>query len=136
MNAVPGMGTLAGMQRLLCLLCAVVFTAGWAHADYVNGRSYVSLGSWARANNLTLRLAGNGTEYVLTNRIARLHFEKDSADATVNGVDIRLCFPVAKGGLIAQLDIDKTLRPLLYNPRPAPRKITTICLDPGHGGRD
>jgi N-acetylmuramoyl-L-alanine amidase len=38
---------------------------------------------------------------------------------------------------IAELDLDKTVRPLLYPSRYLePKRITTICLDPGHGGRD
>ena len=38
---------------------------------------------------------------------------------------------------IAQLDLDKTVRPLLFPSRYLePKRITTICLDPGHGGKD
>ncbi len=64
----------------------------------------------------------------------------DSAQAEINGVNVRLSFPVAnvKGvPFIAQLDLDKTIRPLLFPSRYLePKRITTICLDPGHGGKD
>jgi N-acetylmuramoyl-L-alanine amidase len=39
--------------------------------------------------------------------------------------------------LITQFDLDNTVRPLLYPARYLdPKRITTICLDPGHGGKD
>jgi N-acetylmuramoyl-L-alanine amidase len=39
--------------------------------------------------------------------------------------------------LISQMDCDKTIRPVLFPPRqPAAKHLTTICLDPGHGGKD
>jgi N-acetylmuramoyl-L-alanine amidase len=67
-------------------------------------------------------------------------FDVDSAQAEINGVNVRLSFPVANlrsVPLIAQMDLDKTVRPLLYPSRYlAPKRITTICLDPGHGGKD
>jgi len=49
-------------------------------------------------------------------------------------------FPVVahNGALcLAQLDVDTTLRPLLSPPKGQPgTRIRTICLDPGHGGKD
>src|SRR5277367_91332 len=72
--------------------------------------------------------------------MTRLVFDVDSAQAEINGVNVRLSFPVAnqKGvPLISQLDLDKTIRPLLFPSRYVePKRITTICLDPGHGGKD
>ena len=50
-----------------------------------------------------------------------------------------LSFPVAvdKGTpYIAQLDLNTTIRPLIFLPRADAKSITTICLDPGHGGKD
>ena len=88
----------------------------------------------------TVSRAITADEIVLTNRTARLVFDVDSAQAEINGVNVRLSFPVAnvKGvPFIAQLDLDKTVRPLLFPSRYLePKKITTICLDPGHGGKD
>ena len=75
-----------------------------------------------------------------TNRTTRLVFDKDSRMVEVNGTDVALSFPLAsdRGTLyIAQLDLNTTIRPLLFPPRfPDARRITTICLDPGHGGKD
>ena len=111
-----------------------------AQAVLINGHSYASLGDWARGNGFYGFTRDHGREIVLTNRTARLMFDVDSASAEINGVNVRLSFPVAgvKGmPFLAQLDLDKTVRPLLFPSRYlAPNRITTICLDPGHGGRD
>jgi N-acetylmuramoyl-L-alanine amidase len=111
-----------------------------AQAVLINGHSYASLGDWARGNGFYGFTRDHSKEIVLTNRTARLMFDVDSASAEINGVNVRLSFPVAgvKGmPFLAQLDLDKTVRPLLFPSRYlAPNRITTICLDPGHGGRD
>jgi N-acetylmuramoyl-L-alanine amidase len=72
----------------------------------------------------------------LTNKMSRLVFNTDSPEAEINGVDVRLSFPVAKGALISQLDLDTAVKPLVFLQKPSLKKITTICLDPGHGGKD
>jgi N-acetylmuramoyl-L-alanine amidase len=49
-----------------------------------------------------------------------------------------MAFPAAydKGEmLVSQLDLAKTIEPLVYLPS-SRKKITTIVLDPGHGGKD
>lgn len=99
----------------------------------------MALGDWAGANGLRLVRNGRSDEFVVTNRNLRLVFEKDSRTAQINGVNVALSFPVAvdKGEvLIAQLDLAKTINPLIYLPKLSGRKISTICLDPGHGGKD
>ena len=124
---------------LLTVLSLEFFTLP-AGAVLINGHSYTPLWEWARGNGFYGFSRDHGDEIVLTNRTARLVFDVDSASAEVNGVNVRLSFPVAKVKgvpLIAQLDLDKTIRPLLYPSRYIePKRITTICLDPGHGGKD
>jgi N-acetylmuramoyl-L-alanine amidase len=77
---------------------------------------------------------------VVTNRATRLVFDKDSRMVEVNGINVALSFPVAAdhGALLAaQMDLNTAIRTLLFTPRFADSKrITTICLDPGHGGKD
>ena len=111
-----------------------------AQAVLINGHSYTSLADWARGNGFYGFTRDHGNEIILTNRTTRLMFDVDSAQAEINGVNVRLSFPVAnvKGvPFIAQLDLDKTVRPLLFPSRYLePKRITTICLDPGHGGKD
>jgi len=71
-----------------------------ARADLINGRNYVALTTWARSNGFWGFTLNNGAEFVLTNKTSRLVFEQDSTDSTINGVNVRLSFPVAKGGFI------------------------------------
>ena len=111
-----------------------------APAASINGQNYVALADWARGNGFTSFTRNRGAEIILTNATARLVFDANSHDAEINGVTVRLSFPVANAGgvpLIAQFDLDKTVRPLVFPSRyVTPGKITTICLDPGHGGND
>ena len=106
-------------------------------AAFVNGHSYVSMADWAQANDLQVIWLKRGRQIAVANQKLRAVFEENSAQVEINGVGVRLCFPIAKShgmALISQLDADKTLGAFLYPSRG--RKITTICLDPGHGGRD
>jgi N-acetylmuramoyl-L-alanine amidase len=121
-------------------LAGCVLGATPSPAISVNGQNYVPLADWARGNGFYGFTLNRGDEIILTNRAARLVFGVDSAQAQINGVNVRLSFPIAsvKGvQLVAQLDLDKTISPLLFPSRYVePKKITTICLDPGHGGKD
>jgi len=131
----------AGLKKfaLLPALCLAACLSP-AHAAAINGQSYVPLADWARANGLKCYWLKRGDEIVVTNRTTRLVFDKDSRMAEVNGTDVALSFPVAADHgtlLIAQMDLNTVIRPLLFPPRFADAKrITTICLDPGHGGKD
>jgi N-acetylmuramoyl-L-alanine amidase len=120
----------------LCLLLG----AGRLPAAVINGHGYVPVADWATANGLKVVRGGQGKQITVTNRVLRAVFEVNSQEAKINGVAVRLLFPVAADRnvpLISQLDCDKTLRPILYPPRqPAGQHLTTICLDPGHGGKD
>ncbi|HEY1661729.1 MAG TPA: N-acetylmuramoyl-L-alanine amidase [Verrucomicrobiae bacterium] len=123
-------------MKFLLALAVVALGVSVSNAAFLNGQEYVSLGDWGRANGLHLSIAGR--EAVLSGKTSQLVFDVDSAQAQINGVNVRLSFPIAsdKGvPLIAQIDIDTALRPLLY-PQKNPLPITTICLDPGHGGKD
>ncbi len=120
------------------LLFAVALSAPAGRAASVNGHSYQPLEDWADANSLRIA-ARRSDEITLTNRTTRLVFTKDSRTAQINGVNVALSFPVAadKGQFsLAQLDLARTVEPLLYPPKVAGKKISTIVLDPGHGGKD
>jgi N-acetylmuramoyl-L-alanine amidase len=130
-------------MNFLSALLAVLFLTLCdlpAPAAFINGQYYVSLADWAGANGLKTFWLRRGEEIAATNRTTRLVFDKDSNTAEINGVRVALSFPVAvdKGApLIAQFDLDNTVRPLLFPSRYLdPKRIITICLDPGHGGRD
>jgi len=125
------------MKAVFPLLLAVALSAPAARAAFINGHAYTPVSSWAAANGFRL-LPRTGTTVTCTNRTARLVFEKDSRTAAINGVNVALSFPAAldKGELlVAQLDFTKTIAPLVFAPTTR-KKITTIVLDPGHGGKD
>jgi N-acetylmuramoyl-L-alanine amidase len=122
----------------LGLLLAVACTAAGARAVFVNSRGYQPVEDWADANGLRLA-ARHGEVLVLTNRLARLVLERDSHQAQINGVNVALSFPVAvdRGQFaVSQMDLSRTIGPLLFPARPTGRPVFTIALDPGHGGRD
>ena len=122
----------------LLLLFAVALIAPAGHAAFINGHSYQPLEDWAEANGFRAT-SWRGSQITLTNRTARLVVEKDSRTVVINGVNVTLSFPVAvdKGQfLIAPLDLSKAIEPLVFAPKFAGRKIFTIVLDPGHGGKD
>jgi N-acetylmuramoyl-L-alanine amidase len=106
----------------------------------VSGPAYVRLTDWARSRDFELRWVKKDETLELTRQSTRLTFTVDSSDAEMNGVGVRLSFPVAiRDGVpcVSQLDAQSTLGPILSPPR-ARRgaSVTRICLDPGHGGRD
>lgn len=108
------------------------------NAASFNGQRYVQLAEFARANGFHIS-SETGREEVLVNKNLRLVFDVNSAQAQIGGVNVRLSYPVAGDHgelLVSQLDIDTALRPLIYPQRSNGRRITTICLDPGHGGKD
>lgn len=104
------------------------------------GRQWYDLEQWAAARQLTLRWSSPTRVLTLTNRTARLAFAVDSQQAVVNGIKVWLTQPVTArnhGWLLAVLDADHVLRPLLQPAPPrATRPVRTIVLDPGHGGKD
>ncbi|MGH7952425.1 MAG: N-acetylmuramoyl-L-alanine amidase family protein [Limisphaerales bacterium] len=122
---------------LFRIFVAAILVGGapFSRAAFINGQNYVSFTGWARANGLRVAKESRD-EIILTGKTSRLIFNVDSAESEINGVDVRLSFPVAKGALISQLDLDTAVRPLIYSQKPSAKKITTICLDPGHGGKD
>ncbi len=129
------MNRLSAWLSTLCLAVGVTSTP----AASVNGQPYVPLTDWARANGLKCAWLRWGDEIAVTNRTTRLVFDRNSRTASINGVNVLLSFPVAMDrGIpyIAQLDLNTAIRPLIYLPRADSRRIATICIDPGHGGKD
>jgi N-acetylmuramoyl-L-alanine amidase len=104
------------------------------------GRDFVRLGEWARENHYDVHWLKMNEALQLTNRFSRLVFAKDSTETEINGVRVRLCYPIVmKDGAayIADMDLYETLRPVLSPPRDGRRKkIWNVVIDPGHGGND
>jgi N-acetylmuramoyl-L-alanine amidase len=134
----------------VCSLLAILFLTSWSHyveaaprrppVQRVSGPAFVRLSDWARAHAVELRWLKKDETLQLANQSTRLLFTVDSTDADVNGVSVRLLFPVAiREGVpcLSQLDAQMTLDPILSPPKSRRgASVTRICLDPGHGGKD
>ena len=105
-----------------------------------SGRDFLRVGEWARENRYDIHWLKFDETLQLTNRYSRLVFTKDSKEAEINGVNVRLCYPVVmKDGAtyVAETDLRETLRPVLNPPHDGRRKkVWNVVLDPGHGGTD
>lgn len=100
--------------------------------------AYVRLNQWASAWGLQLRWDKKTGLVELSKPGTRLSFQANSRKARVNNQTILLSLPLLVRGdnvLISAVDTQTTFEPLL-SPRPGASAIRTICLDPGHGGRD
>ncbi len=74
----------------------------------------------------------------MTNPSVRVQLGIDSRKAEIGGATVWLSLPVVNRGgaaMIALIDLRTALHPILF-PRPAESAPLTICLDPGHGGKD
>ncbi len=139
------------VARLATILCLLILGRDLGSAapsrsthPQVSGREYVRLNDWAQVNHFAIRWLTRDKTLQLSNRLATIIFTVDArADrriATINGIDVTLAFPISyQNGkaYITQIDLTQTLTPILSPPKNASGiKIKTICIDPGHGGKD
>lgn len=132
------------MRRLSLVLLATLLCAWSGQAAPLTARirdtTYVRVTEWAKWQGLQWRWLKWDEAFVLTNKAARLQFTAASREASFNGVQLWLLYPLATldGEIyISQLDVDTTFRPLLAAPKSDPgKKVRVICLDAGHGGKD
>jgi N-acetylmuramoyl-L-alanine amidase len=107
---------------------------------YINGKAYVRLNDWAKANDLQVRWVTRDEALELSNPTTKLGLQIHSPKADINGVAVRLLFPLVgrnDGVYISKLDLQTTFQPVLYPPKVhLGAKSASICLDPGHGGKD
>ena len=104
------------------------------------GKEYVRVDDWARANHFQLHWLTRNKELQVSNGSAKIVFEVNSRKISVNGINIWLSVPIAaKDGslFVAPIDLNTAIQPILFpNKDRAGALIKTICLDPGHGGKD
>jgi N-acetylmuramoyl-L-alanine amidase len=130
----------------LCLLWAGLLAA---HAQGAasrferfsfSGQAYVRLEDWARSQNLQVRWVVPKEQVKVIGSGTTLVFWADSRKMSLNGVHVWLASPVVMktgAAYIGAVDLATAIHPLLYPVRNSPGKsIRTICLDPGHGGKD
>jgi N-acetylmuramoyl-L-alanine amidase len=106
----------------------------------IGGKEYVRLSDWAKARDASIRWVKQEETLQMTNRRARILLTIDSRQAEINGVAMWLLFPTVYRDskvYLAQVDAQTTLLPLLSPPKNRGGvNIKSICLDPGHGGKD
>ena len=106
----------------------------------IGGTDYIQVDDWARAHGFTRKWTIPRDEMRLSNGSSSVLLNADSRKMVLNGIQIWLCFPVAlrNGALwVSSIDVNATINPALFPQRSASaKKLTTICLDPGHGGKD
>ena len=104
------------------------------------GHTYVRLGDWARTYHFEITWPPQSKDVYLTNRLNNLVLTIDSRKAELNHVTVWLSVPIAQhNGMLylSPLDLKSMIHPVFYPPKTvAGVKIKTICLDPGHGGKD
>ncbi len=107
---------------------------------WINGREYLRLGEWAVLHGAKVTWVQKDETFQAVASSFRFVARVDSIQAHINGVEIWLCYPaLARNGAIflSRVDVNATLKPLLSPARlRTGQKIKTICLDPGHGGKD
>ena len=106
----------------------------------VGPRDYLSVENIAKFYGLIGNIDSTGKTVVLNNGRNMLQVTLDSREAIVNGVRNWFCFPVIAHEnkfLVSRIDLAKTIEPQI-RPQMIQRsgKITTVVLDPGHGGFD
>jgi len=127
----------------LCYLVPVLWTtsaqAGHGGSAPAN-REWTSLNKWAWKNNFKLSWLKKNESAFLASESAKMSFTIDSQLAKINRVNVWLCDPVAlRDGqaCISSLDLRRSIQPILFPEEgDAGNPIKTICLDPGHGGKD
>ncbi|MBI3876266.1 MAG: N-acetylmuramoyl-L-alanine amidase [Verrucomicrobia bacterium] len=104
------------------------------------GHEYVRLDDWAAANDFELKWLRKDELVQVKSKWSKLVFEVDSRRAEINGVTVWLSVVVARkngGAYVSPVDLQTAIHPVLFPPRSAKDdRIKTICLDPGHGGKD
>ena len=145
MRAQSARASLRAATAILIFLAGVTATSAQSAVNRLNratifGKEYVSIEDWARVNNFQLRWLARNKELQATNGSARIVFEVNSHKISLNGVNVWLSVPVAaKDGncFVAPVDLNSAIHPVLYPKKDrAGSAIRTVCLDPGHGGKD
>jgi N-acetylmuramoyl-L-alanine amidase len=106
----------------------------------IAGKEYARLSDWAKSNEFGLRWLKRDETVELSNSSTRIQLQIHSPEAQLNGVEVRLLFPLVAQGetvWISQADLNSTFVPVLAPPRlKRGSALKSICLDPGHGGKD
>ncbi|MCC7377638.1 MAG: N-acetylmuramoyl-L-alanine amidase [Verrucomicrobiales bacterium] len=103
-------------------------------------RQYIRLSEWANWRSLRINRAPGSREIVATGPNQKFTFLIDGTRVDYNGTGLWFSYPVllVDGQLIAWAqDVRGVLDTLVQPPRlPPGKRLRTICLDAGHGGKE
>ncbi len=125
---------------ILLITFAMVFL-GQARGEWEvqvhQGRTYVTLEGLAEFYGFTeVKEVGKG--FVLSRPGLEVRGRKNQKAITINGLKLYLSFPIvpySKKTLVSVFDVTHTIDAVLRPPRPeAGRSLTTVVIDPAHGG--
>jgi len=107
---------------------------------YFLGTEYVRIDDWARSHGFRTQWTTWKDELKVWSQYTTIVFNVDSRRVTINGVAVWLSTAIAlrnNTAYISPVDLSTSIDPILFPSKNPPGKpITTICLDPGHGGKD
>ena len=135
---------------LASLLFVVLAAAAWAGQVHtalsavehvrIAGQDYVRVADWAKDNGLEVHWLKQDESLQMSNHASKLVLAVDHREMQINGTQVWLLFPVvlrSGNAYLAHLDLQTTLLPVLSPPKnPRKARVKTVCLDPGHGGKD
>lgn len=108
--------------------------------ERVSENEWTPLSAWTKENDFKLNWVKWNESFTLTGHSWKLSFKVDSQMAEINGINVWLCKPIAlRNGqpCISLLDLKASVEPILFpQTNGVHPTIRTICLDPGHGGKD
>jgi N-acetylmuramoyl-L-alanine amidase len=104
----------------------------------VSGSDYVRLAEWGESAGCTMKWNKSDGEIDVSGPSTRLNFSIDSRRAEIFGVSVWLSLPIVNRNgvpLISLEDVRSAIEPVV-SPRKSEARVQTVCLDPGHGGKD
>lgn len=130
------------LSALLFTLLLVGMDAASASLDTlrVQNREYARLWDWARLRGFKAVRNPSSREVLLTNDSTRINLRIDGSRVEFNDVGLWFSYPVliADGQVVVSIQDLRGVLDALVVPRRLPKgkTVRTICLDPGHGGKE
>src|SRR3954467_10791739 len=109
-----------GFLVLLLLLGGFPLLTGAEIASVsILGRQYIRVADWAQKAGLQMRWVKQDEMLEAGNSRVKIRLRINSGESDVNGVNVRLLFPIAVHNgapCLTQLDADTTFRPIVFPP--------------------
>jgi len=130
----------------LAVLLFTLLTAGFNASSAslsthrVQNREYARLVDWARIRGFKAFCNPSSREVVVTNATTRIELRIDGSRVEFNNVSLWFSYPVllSQGQVLVSIQDLRGVLDALVVPRHLPKgkSIRTVCLDPGHGGKE